>query len=157
MVCQYTDFCKMKFDKVEQRLNKYMDSDPPFLWGLWFLWRTYSFMGRKEEAIRVLKKIFAEVGSVKMIEAIEKTRIDDVFKTIAYGMAGSYANHYSSPYDIATLFIHAGKKEEALKWLKEAIDVLDPKVNLLNADPDFQSIRNDERFIEYVKMVGFKP
>jgi len=157
MVCQYTDFCKMKFDKVEQRLNKYMDSDPPFLWGLWFLWRTYSFMGRKEEAIRVLKKIFADVGSVKMIEVINKTSIDNVLKTIAFGMAQSYTTHYSSPYDIATIFIHAGEKEEALKWLKEAIDVLDPKVNMLNADSDFQSIRNDERFIEYVKMVGFKP
>jgi serine/threonine protein kinase len=157
MVCQYTDFCKMKFEKVEERLKKYMGSDPPFLWGLWFLWRTYSFMGRKEEAIQVLKKIFVDVGSVKMIEAIDKTPIDNALKTIAFGMAQSYTTHYSSPYDIATIFIHAGEKEQALKWLKESIDVIDPKAHFLNADPDFQSLRNDQRFIEYVKMVGLKP
>jgi tetratricopeptide (TPR) repeat protein len=157
LVGQYADFCKMKFEQVTERLNKFMSSDPPFLWGLWFLWRSLSFLGRKEEAVQVLKKIFLTVGSTQLVEAIEKTRIDDVFKTIAYGMAGSYASHYSSPYDIATLFIHAGKKEEALNWLKESIDVLDPKAHFLVADPDFQSIRNDERFIEYIKMVGLKP
>ena len=157
MVCQYTDFCKIKFDKVEERLKKYMDSDPPFLWGLWFLWRTYSFMDRKEEAIQVLKMIFAEVGNVKMIDAINKTSVNNALKTIAFGMAQSYTTHYSSPYNIATIFIHAGEKEEALKWLKESIDVLDPKVLFINVDPDFQSLRSDQRFIEYVKMVGLKP
>ena len=102
----------MKFEKVADRLYKYMDSDPPFLWGLWFLWRTYSLMNRKEEAVQVLKKIFLTVGNIKMVQAIEKTKIDDAFQTIAYGMAGSYKSHYSSPYDIATLFIHAKKKKK---------------------------------------------
>ena len=156
LVGQYADFCKMKFERVTEHLNKYMSSDPPFLWGLWFLWRSLSFLGRKEEAIQVLKKIFTDVGSVKMIEVIDRTHIDNALKTIAFGMAGAYSTHYSSPYNIATIFIHAGEKEEALKWLKESIDVLDPKVLFINVDPDFQSLRNDERFKEYVKMVGFK-
>ncbi|HAB54546.1 MAG: hypothetical protein A2455_14965 [Ignavibacteria bacterium RIFOXYC2_FULL_35_16] len=157
LVGQYADFCKMKFEQVAERLSKYMDYDPPFLWGLWFLWRACSFLGRKEEAVEVLKKIFTAVGSTKMVEMIDKVSVNDAFKTIAFGMAGAYSTHYSSPYDIATIFIHAGKKEEALKWLKESIHVLDPKAHFLVADPDFQSIRNDERFIEYVKMVGLKP
>jgi len=156
LVGQYSDFCKMKFEQVADRLGKYMTADPPFLWGLWFLWRSYSFLGKKEEAIQVLRKIFTEVGSVKMIEAINKTSIDNALKTIAFGMAQSYTSHYSSPYDIATIFIHAGEKEEALNWLKESIDVLDPKAHFLLAEPDFQSLRNDERFKEYVKMVGMK-
>ena len=154
LVGQYADFCKMKFEQVADRLSKYMTADPPFLWGLWFLWRAYSFLGKKEGAIQVLRKIFTEVGSVKMIEAINKSSKDKAFKTIAFGMAQSYSNHYSSPYDIATIFIHAGEKEEALKWLKESIDVLDPKAHFLLAEPDFQSLRNDTRFKEYVKMVG---
>ncbi len=157
LVGQYADFCKMEYEKVELHLKKYLESDPPFLWGLWFLWRTYSFLNRNEEAIEVLKKIFVVVGSVKMIEAINKTSIDNALQTIAFGMAQSYTNHYSSPYNIATLFAHAGEKEEALKWLKESIDVLDPKSHYLLSDPDFRSLRNDERFKEYVKMVGLKP
>lgn len=156
LVGQYADFCKMKFEQVTERLNKFMSSDPPFLWGLWFLWRSLSFLGRKEEAVEVLKKIFTAVGNTKMVEMIDKISVNDAFKTIAFGMAGAYSTHYSSPYDIATLFIHAGKMEEALYWLRESIDVLDPKAHFLNVDPDFQSIRNDERFIEYVKMVGLK-
>ena len=88
---------------------------------------------------------------------MENTSIDNAIQTAALMMAESYVNRYSSTYDIATLFIHAGKKDEALYWLKESIDVLDPKVHFLNADPDFQSLRNDQRFIEYVKIVGLKP
>jgi tetratricopeptide (TPR) repeat protein len=131
-----------------------MNADPPFLWGLWFLWRTYSFLGRKDEAIQALKKIFTELASFKMIEAIEKTSIDQALLTIAHGMAQSYASHYTSPYNIATLFAHAGEKEETLKWLKESIDVLDPRVALIMAEPEFHNLRNDERFKEYVKMTG---
>ncbi len=154
LIGQYADFCKMKFEQVAACLDKYINVDPPFLWGLWFLWRTYSFMGRKEEAIQVLKKIFSETGSVEMIKAIEKTSTDQALLTIAYGMAKSYASHYSSPYNIATLFAHAGKKEETLKWLKESIDVIDPRVSLIMAEPEFHNLRNDDRFKEYVKMTG---
>ena len=89
-----------------------------------------------------------------MIEAIDRVSINDALKTMAFGMAQSYKTHYSSPYNIATLFAHAGEKEEALKWLKESIDVLDPKSHYLLSDPDFRSLRNDERFKEYVKRVG---
>ena len=144
----------MKFEHVADNLGKYMNADPPFLWGLWFLWRTYSFLGRKDEAIQALKKIFTELASFKMIEAIENTSIDQALLTIAHGMAQSYASHYTSPYNIATLFAHAGEKEETLKWLKESIDVLDPRVALIMAEPEFHNLRNDERFKEYVKKTG---
>jgi serine/threonine protein kinase len=154
LIGQYADFCKLKFEHVADNLGKYMNADPPFLWGLWFLWRTYSFLGRKDEAIQALKKIFTELASFKMIEAIEKTSIDQALLTIAHGMAQSYASHYTSPYNIATLFAHAGEKEETLKWLKESIDVLDPRVALIMAEPEFHNLRNDERFKEYVKMTG---
>jgi len=157
LVGQYADFCKMKFALVTEHLKKFLNSDPPFWWGLWFLWRTLSLMNKKVEAVEVCKKSFSAIGKIDVAQAMEKTGIDNAFKTAAFKMTEVYQNHYTSPYDIAILFIHAGLKEEALKWLQESIEVIDPKTHFLNADPDFQSIRNDERFIEYVIKVGLKP
>ncbi len=157
LVGQYADFCKMKFEKVAKHLSKFINTEPPFWWGLWFLWRTLSLSGRKEEAVKVFKKCFLIVGANKIVQVIDNVSINNAFQTAASIVAETYTNHYSSPYDIAIMFIHAGQKEESIKWLQESIRVIDPKIHHLNADPDFQCIRNDERFIECVRMVGMKP
>ncbi|MBN1892958.1 hypothetical protein JW906_00605, partial [bacterium] len=67
-----------------------------------------------------------------------------------------FKSHYCSPYDIATLFIHAGKKEEAIHWLAIALEEIDPKIHFINVDPDWQPIRDDERFIKCLKTIGFR-
>ncbi len=156
LVGQYADFCKMKFDLVADRLKKFLNSDPPFWWGLWFLWRTLSLMNRKPEAVEVCKKSFSVIGSVDIVQSMETTGVENALKTAALKMTEVYRDHYTSPYDIAILFIHAELKDEALKWLEESIEVIDPKTHFLNADPDFQSIRNDERFINCLIQVGFE-
>ena len=69
-------------------------------------------------------------------------------------MAEIYKEHFLSPRNIAVLYIHAGKNEEALKWLEEAVEVIDPQVLLLNVEPDWQPIRKDPRFLTWLKRIG---
>jgi serine/threonine protein kinase len=152
----FPDFYTAKYEKVVKRLSKYLQLDPPYWWGLWFLWRTFSLMNRKEEAVEACKKTFLLVGLNDVVQAMEKAGTDSAIETAARTMADIYQYHYTSPYDIATLFIHAGKKEEAILWLGKAFEEIDLKLHFIDVDPDWQSIRNDERFIKCLKTIGFR-
>jgi len=151
----FPDFYTARYDTVVERLSKYLQLDPPYWWGLWFLWRTFSLMNRKEEAVEVCKT-FLIAGLNDVVQAMERADTDSAIETAARTMADIYQYHYTSPYDIATLFIHAGKKEEAILWLGKAIEEIDLKLHFIDVDPDWQSVRNDERFIKYLKTIGLR-
>jgi TolB-like protein len=149
------DFCTARFDLVIDRLAKYLELDPPFWWGLWTLWRAYSLTGNKEKAVEACKKSYIISGRSVIAEAMEKAGVDNAILTAATILADYYQNQYTSPYDIATLFIHEGKTEEAFHWLDKSILDVDPRLHFIDVDPDWQSIRNDDRFQKCLKTIGF--
>ncbi|OGU35731.1 MAG: hypothetical protein A2315_11875 [Ignavibacteria bacterium RIFOXYB2_FULL_35_12] len=151
----FPDFYTSKYDRAFLRLSKYLEMNPPFLWGLMFLWRTLSFMNRKAEAVEACKKIFLITGMNDIVQAMDKAGVDNAFGTAASSLAEIYKYHYISPYDIAILFSHAGKQEEALNWVEKSIEDVDPKLHFLNVDPEWQSVRSDVRFIKYLKKINF--
>jgi len=151
----FPDFYTSKYDRAFIRLSKYLEMNPPFLWGLTFLWRTLSLMNRKEEAVEACKKIFLIMGMNDIVHAMDKAGVDNAFGTAACSLAEIYKYHYISPYDIAILFSHAGKQEEALNWVEKSIEDVDPKLHFLNVDPEWQSVRSDVRFIKYLKKINF--
>lgn len=149
------DFCSGDFYKVTERLSKYVKLDPPFWWGLWNLWRAYSLMGRKPEAVDACRKSYIISGRNKIAEVMEQAGIDNAFKAAADMLAEFYRQKYTSPYDIAMLYIHAGEKENALYWLAQALDDVDPRLHFLYSDPDWPAVREDERFQGFLKRIGF--
>jgi serine/threonine protein kinase len=150
------DFATAQFDQVISRLSKYLALDPPFWWGLWTLWRAYSLIDNRGKAVEACKKSYMVSGRNVIAEAMENAGIDNAFLTAATVLADYYQQKYTSPYDIATLFIHAGKKEEAIYWLDKSIEDVDPRLHFIDVDPDWQSIRNDDRFIKHLKTIGFR-
>lgn len=150
------DFATAKFDRVVERLSKYLALDPPFWWGLWTLWRAYSLIDNREKAVEACKKSYIVSGRSSISEEMDKAGTENAFLTAAQILAQYYQQHYTSPYDIATLFIHAGKKEEAIYWLGKSIEDVDPRLHFIDIDPDWRSIRNDDRFTKYLKTIGFR-
>lgn len=149
------DYCETKYERVVENLSKYLGMNPPFWFGLWFLWRAFSLMGKKSEAVEACKKSFLVIGMNDIGNEMEKAGTDNAFLTAATIMAGIYKKHFSSPKNIALLYIHAGKYDEALKWLEEAIEVIDPQMLLINVEPDWEPVRNDPRFQACLKKIGF--
>jgi len=112
-------------------------------------------MGRTAEAVDACKKSFSITGRDAIAQMMEKTGIEDAFRTAACSMADFYQHHYTSPYDIAILFAHAGKRDEAMFWLGRSLEDVDLKLHFLKADPEWHSFRSDPRYVEYLTRVGF--
>ena len=153
----FPDFYTAKYDLVLERLATYAEVSPPFLWGMWFLWRTYSLLHRKAEAVEVCKNMFVAAGHNIIAQVMEKAGIDAAFGAAASTMAEVFNHRHVSPYDIAILFAHAGLQEKALEWVAKAIQDEDPKLHILNVDPEWQSVREDPRFREYLRAVRLTP
>lgn len=83
-------------------------------------------MGKREEARAVLEKL------LKMSE-----------------------QRFVPPVHIAVIYNGLGEREQCFKWLERAIEVGDPKLTFLKVDPKWNNLRNDEKFQEILKRVGF--
>ena len=153
----FPDFYTGKYKRFIEQLSKHLQSDTPFAWALWFLWRTFSLMNKKEDAVAVCRKLFLTLGLNDIVKAIDQAGTQNAIGTVASILAQIYQNQYSSPYDIAILFSHAGNMEEALKWIEKSIEEIDPKLHFLNMDPEWKNVRNSERFKKYLQTIDFKP
>jgi hypothetical protein len=61
---------------------------------------------------------------------------------------------YVKPLAFAWISIGLDEKDRALAWLEKAYEDRDPYVILLNADPVYDSLRADPRFIALLKKIG---
>jgi len=61
---------------------------------------------------------------------------------------------YISPYELATLHVGLGEKEEALALLERAYAAHDLQMQYLKVDPHLDSIRSESRYADLVRRVG---
>jgi TolB-like protein/Tfp pilus assembly protein PilF len=63
--------------------------------------------------------------------------------------------HYVPPYHIALAYAGLGDREQVLDWLERGIVDRDPKMTFVNVDNHWNDVRNDPRFEQILKEVGF--
>jgi tetratricopeptide (TPR) repeat protein len=63
---------------------------------------------------------------------------------------------YVSACDIATIYAALGDIENAFKWLEKAMEERAVWLVFLKSNPRFESLRQDFRFDELLKRIGFK-
>ncbi|HEX2867433.1 MAG TPA: protein kinase [Ignavibacteriales bacterium] len=151
----YTHFYTEPYENTYKVLSQFLERKPPFLHAMLYFWRTLSFMNRKEEAVEVCRQVFVISGMNDIAMAMDKAGVDKAFNTAADILSERYKHKYTSPYDIALLYSHAGKQEVALQWVEESLNAADPKVIYMNIDPEWESSRGEARFQEYLKKAGF--
>jgi serine/threonine-protein kinase len=83
-------------------------------------------MGRRDEAREVLKKL------LKLNE-----------------------QRFVPPYHIALVYNALGEQEEMFKWLERSLEAGDAKLTFLKVDPKWNNVRDDPRFRELLRRVGF--
>jgi hypothetical protein len=83
-------------------------------------------MGRRDEAREVLKKL------LKLNE-----------------------QRFVPPYHIALVYNALGEQEVMFKWLERSLEAGDAKLTFLKVDPKWNNVRDDPRFRELLRRVGF--
>lgn len=150
------DFYTHKYNKTIDRLSKYLDLQQPFSWPIEYLWRTLALVNQKKEAVETCKKLYSLLGLNDLKQAMDEAGIENAFETSANIMTEVYKSQYISPYNIALLYAHSNKLDDALFWIGESIKEKDPKVIFINVDPEWKKLRQNKHFLTYVEEAGFK-
>ena len=65
------------------------------------------------------------------------------------------AQRYVSPGNIALIYNGLGEREETLAWLERGYQQRDPKMVFLKVEPKWNNLRDNQRFAELLRRVGF--
>jgi eukaryotic-like serine/threonine-protein kinase len=59
------------------------------------------------------------------------------------------------PYHIAFIYNGLGDRDQAFEWLERGFEQRDPKMAFLKVEPRWNNLRDDPRFIDLMRRVGF--
>ena len=59
------------------------------------------------------------------------------------------------PYHIAVLYNGLGDRDQALEWLERGLEQRDPKMTFLKVDSKWNNLRDDPRFMDLMRRIGF--
>ena len=65
------------------------------------------------------------------------------------------ARKYVAPFEIALIHVGLRDYDEAFAWLQKAFDQRSIWLGYLQVEPQLDPVRNDRRFHELVKRMGF--
>ena len=89
------------------------------------LGRTFALSGKKNEATRTLKELHERAGK-----------------------------RYDSPFDLASLYLALGDRENGFRWLAQAFRDRCFEVLSIKLDPRFDAFRDDQTFIQLINQLG---
>lgn len=122
------------------------------------LGKTYAAKGMYREAVEAYLQVTQPADVVWKSRQIhlgaayanigERDKALSILKDLQTG--GGYVSFAEMP----VLLIALGMKEEAFASFEKAIQVRDPRMGLLKADPAFDPIRDDPRYADLVRRVG---
>jgi hypothetical protein len=62
---------------------------------------------------------------------------------------------YVSPYNIALIYNGLGERDETFAWLEQAYKKRDQRIVFLKVEPKWNNLRDDPRFQDLMRRVGF--
>lgn len=144
-----------QFDEAFKLLHETLAEDPEYGTALGVLWTIYHNKKIYDEAVDAAKRVYTARGEEKMVEILTKEYIDGDYKHAMEKLAEAYIikkdTAYVTPWQIATLYTRAANKDKALEWLEKAYKEHDNNMYSISADPIFDEISDDPRFIELLK------
>jgi serine/threonine protein kinase/lipoprotein NlpI len=141
-----------RFDGAIELHQKVLQTSPNDFVALNSLWADYYMKGMYEESLEFAKAGFTALGRNEIADAMargyEESGYQGAMTSAAETMAAFAKQTYVSPYFIASMYVFAEDKDNAMEWLEKAYEMRDPMMpyvgypyfDLLDDDPRYQDL-----------------
>jgi len=154
-----------RYGEAVEVLNKGIEMDPNNDNPHWSLWLIYVDRGMYKDALREMEKLI-EIGGIPGWNASPEEMEEFEIVSKERGWKGGLEwnldrmiekakKEHVSPFLVAQCHVILGHKAEAIRWLERAYSERDMLMPYLNTEAAFDPIRNDPRFAEILKRMGF--
>ena len=146
-------------EAIDQLRNLFLEIEPNFPLGRYFLGLAYMQKGRYEDAIAELQMARESTGLHPMAIAVishahsRAGRKAEARKWL-HDLKETAKRRYVSAYYIARAHLGLGEKDRALEWLGKAYEERSGWLVNLKIDPLLDRFRSDKRFQDRVRRVG---
>jgi TolB-like protein/Flp pilus assembly protein TadD len=149
-----------QYDAAIEQLRKTLELEPNDVASHAYLGWTYLQKGMHQEAVAEFQKaVNQQIGSLAPIAGLAQAyavagKRDEARRVLNQVKALS-GQKFVVPYQIATIYVGLGEREEAFAWLERAFEAHDSKLGALNVDPSLDSLRSDPRFQDLLRRMNF--
>jgi serine/threonine-protein kinase len=146
-------------DRAVDQLRKAIELEPDYFLAHTWLGVVYAHMGRLPEAVAETQK-GAQLSDSPLARAVMgyayalAGRSSEARK-VADELAAKRGQNYLCPYEIGTIYVGLGQKDEAFRWLERAYDERSYCIPALKFDTRLDPIRSDPRLEDLIRRVGF--
>lgn len=155
-------FHAARFEDAERQCAATLELDPRFM--LAHLWRggALAELGRTDAAVAELERAVELSGGGTLAlaglahaagRAGDRGRATAILDTLR----ARAAKGYEPAYELAKAALGAGRRDEALRWLRQALTDRAHSMVFLLVDPQLAPLRGDPRFTALVRAVGLPP
>ena len=148
-----------QYDKAIIYGHKSMELDPHFATERAYIAQTYCAMGDAKSAENELNKIPPEAIDGLSLSAKAKVLAIQGKRREAEGvlvqMRRLAETQYVSPFEIAAVYVSLNDRDQAFAYLNKAYDDGSEHLGFMRNMPLFDPIRDDPRYSELIKRIGF--
>jgi serine/threonine-protein kinase len=162
-----TYFWAGQHDKAIEQFTRALALDPAQAQALDLLADAYAAKGEYAQALDARRRYLMIEGAFDAAEALGHDGSPAGYRKAMHGLYSRYLARlehaskdpktYVSPMEFAFIHIALGDKDRAFAALERAYSEHAPWLSSLDADPAFDPLRSDPRFVSLLTRVGFTP
>jgi TolB-like protein/Flp pilus assembly protein TadD len=150
-----------RYDRSVEQLRKALELEPDFYLAHTWLGLAYAQMGRLPDAVAEAQK-GAQLNGSPLIRAFlgytyAAAGKKSEARKIAEELAAEREQRYVCPFEIGTIHLWLGEKDEAFRWFEKGYDERSFCMPLIKFDPRLDPVHADPRYQDLIRRVGFPP
>jgi tetratricopeptide (TPR) repeat protein len=154
------NYFERRYDRALEHYQAALDIDPHFFFTHILLAQAYLQKGKLKQALSALKTAArltddSTFALARLAQGYSIAGEREKARSLLKRLHGMAARKYVAPFEIALIHVGLRDYDEAFAWLEEAFKQRSIWLGYLQVEPQLDPVRNDQRFQQLVKRVGF--